>query len=266
MALRVLDLFCGLGGATQAFRDAGHDVLGIDNNPDLEPDMVADVRDLDAEDLLDRGPWDLVWASPPCTTFSVMTISVYHDANGHPDHPLTHERLALIHDTLALIQRLDPRAWILENPTGMLRRQDFMHRFDRETVTYCQYGHFLRKSTDLWGGFPPTLDLEKPCDTGSSCHASSPRDLTNSGDRPARADPSEWDCDAWKASTGKMREAWKRNSRNILPKDPERSALRALVPYELSEDLCEAMERFDGHWSEHSEREQTQQQRLREIQ
>ena len=31
--MRVLDLFSGLGGASQAFLDHGHDVVRIENNP-----------------------------------------------------------------------------------------------------------------------------------------------------------------------------------------------------------------------------------------
>lgn len=234
MTLNVLDLFSGLGGATQAFRDAGHDVHGVDIREGLDPDQVADVRELEAETLTDKGPWDLVWASPPCTTFSAMTISVYHDGDGHPSHPLTHERLALVHDTLSLIYRLDPAAWVIENPVGMLQHQDFMARWPRETVTYCQYGHFLQKATHLWGCFPPTWESRDACSPGDPCHASSPSDVTDA----------DWDCIAWSAAEAKIRDAWIREG-NKLPSDPDQSALRALVPYQLSEELCEAMEAWD---------------------
>jgi hypothetical protein len=265
VTLNVLDLFSGLGGATQAFRDAGHNVHGIDVREDLDPDQVADVRDLEAEALAEQGPWDLVWASPPCTTFSVMTISVYHDGDGYPAHPLTHERLALVHDTLSLIYELEPAAWVMENPVGMLRNQDFMGRWPRRTVTYCQYGHFLRKATDLWGCFPPTWQPRDACSPGDPCHASSPRDLTDADERPDRAD---WDCTAWGAAEEDLRDAWMRKG-NKLPSDPDRSALRALVPYQLSEELCEAMEAWDPSpglsWQDRWAEERTTQQRLTEV-
>lgn len=245
--MRHLSLFTGLGGSCRAWRERGHEVIGVEKNPDIaekareqgdyEEVLVMDVRDLDADWLLEEyGPFDSADASPPCQTFSVMTISVYHDANGLPDHPLTHERLALVHDTFALLRRLDPDAWFVENPTGMLRRQEFMKRYERRTVTYCQYGHFLRKSTDLWGGFPPNLALKPTCSPGDSCHARSPRELTNQDERPDRGD---WDCDAWDA--GDLREAWERDG-NKLPSDVDRSALRALVPPRLSHTLCTATE------------------------
>lgn len=252
MTLRVLDLFCGLGGATNAFRDRGHEVLGIDNNPDLEPDRVADVRDLDADELQEEGPWDLVWASPPCPTFSVMTISVYHDAEGRPDHPRTHEALALVHDTLALIERLDPRAFVMENPLGMLRKYDFLGKYERRTITQCQYGRPIRKATDLWGGFPPTLDLRKPCSPGDPCHSSS-RDQTNPDERPDRGE----EVRAWKA-----RETC---PGGIGRPSSDGGAARSLIPYELSLELCEAMESFNGHWQDHSMKHQTEQQRLTEV-
>lgn len=38
---------------------------------------------------------------------------------------------------------------------------------------------------------------------------------------------------------------------STLPASKRKSAIRSLVPYELSLDVCEAMEAFDGHVREH---------------
>lgn len=62
----MLDLCCGLKGASAAFRDAGWDVVTLDIDPQFEPDIVADLR---------TWSWDgprptLVWASIPCDEFA----------------------------------------------------------------------------------------------------------------------------------------------------------------------------------------------------
>lgn len=261
--MRVLDLFSGLGGFSSAFRERGHEVVGIEREPELVSQALesgdwrtviqADVREVEPEALLEaHGPFEVVVGSPPCQTFGVMTISVYWNSEGYPDHPLTHDRLALVHDTLALIHRLRPDWFVLENPRAMLRNQAFMGRWDRETVTYCQYGHFMRKPTDLWGGFPPAWNPRPTCAKGDPCHDQVRREDTGG---------TQVEGDGWEA---RMREAWQRNSRNRLPEGLKSAALRSLVPYELSEAVCRAAEESEGSWWE-LEAERPEQVRLSDV-
>ena len=60
----VLDLFSGTGSATQPFVECGkHRVVRVDIAG--KPDVRADVRHLPL-----KGPFEFVWASPPCTEYS----------------------------------------------------------------------------------------------------------------------------------------------------------------------------------------------------
>jgi site-specific DNA-cytosine methylase len=102
---RVLDLFCGLGGATQAMRDRGWTVVGIDIMPPA--DVIADVRRCPV-----AGAFDLVWASPPCTYFSRSALPWFRD-----EPPPS---LDLVKAALAVIERLRPRYWLLENVRGAI--------------------------------------------------------------------------------------------------------------------------------------------------
>ena len=60
MTLLALDLFSGTGAATAAFSEHGWEVIRIDNDSKLRPDLIADVRELP---IMCKP--DFIWASPP---------------------------------------------------------------------------------------------------------------------------------------------------------------------------------------------------------
>jgi site-specific DNA-cytosine methylase len=82
--MKVLDLFSGLGGASEAFLTAGHDVVRIENNPLLsevpntQSMCVFELRDfLEANhetQNCDKEQIDLIWASPPCERVLIRLI------------------------------------------------------------------------------------------------------------------------------------------------------------------------------------------------
>ena len=80
----------------------------------------------------------------------------------------------LVSKTIALILSIRPKYWFIENPRGMLRKQEIMKCLKRKTVTYCQYGDFRMKPTDIWTNIK-TWKPRKICSPGDSSHVSAVR-------------------------------------------------------------------------------------------
>lgn len=173
----MIELFSGSGIVAKTFQEAGYKTLTIDNNSDLKPNIVADILLLNLKDIPKefRNP-DVIWASPPCQTFSVMTIGHYWNKDGTPKRSKTYIGLALALKTKELIEELKPKIFFIENPTGMLRKQKFMISLHRKTVTYCQYGMKYRKSTDIWTNAVSWIP-RSACKVGSSCHEEARRGM-----------------------------------------------------------------------------------------
>jgi len=101
---RILDLFCGAGGAAMGYYRAGFDVVGVDIEPQKNYPfefILADALQL-MDALTITGEWrgnssngftvwrlkdlDAFHASPPCQKYSVMTNGRWQDrVAAHPD-------------------------------------------------------------------------------------------------------------------------------------------------------------------------------------
>jgi DNA (cytosine-5)-methyltransferase 1 len=100
----VLDLFCGVGGASAGYAQAGYDVVGVDLHP--QPRYPFDFHQADALTYPLDG-FDLIHASPPCQRYSAMTKRWQREG----DHP----------DLIAAVrERLGDSGtpWIIENVPG----------------------------------------------------------------------------------------------------------------------------------------------------
>jgi len=91
---------------------------------------------------------DMIWASPPCTTYSIAAISK-HRYNGKPKTEFARKSDLLVLNTLKLISDFNCDYYI-ENPRCYLRKMDYMKGLPRVTVWYCQYGDKRAKPTDIW--------------------------------------------------------------------------------------------------------------------
>ena len=166
----MLELFSGTGVMTLCFREQGFDTYTIDNNQDHAPDLCTDIQELTSTEIIQLfGKPTIIWASPPCTTFSTLSISKHWRGN-EPLTELCRRNIELVRYTLQLIKELDPFWWFIENPRGKLRNLEIMKPLERyrNTVTYCQYGLKIMKPTDIWTNLP--IGFKPPCNYGDPCH------------------------------------------------------------------------------------------------
>ena len=120
-----IDLFCGAGGLSEGFRQAGFRVLaGNDIDPFAADTFAAShagakllpgpIEDISAHDLLstagiNKGDLDCLIGGPPCQAFSV-----YNHQRGMHD-----KRSGLFHEYLRIVEGLTPKWVVMENVTGI---------------------------------------------------------------------------------------------------------------------------------------------------
>jgi hypothetical protein len=179
--MKVLELFAGTRSVSRAFEQRGHETYSVEWNKDFEGiSLYADISTLTAQQIVELcgGVPDVIWASPDCTSYSVMAISKHREKER--DGTLTPKsEYAKFCDmtnshVIDLIKELKPKLYFIENPVGALRKMAFMKGIPRYTVAYCQYGDFRQKPTDIWTNHP-NPDFKPMCKRGAPCHMSAPR-------------------------------------------------------------------------------------------
>ena len=120
----------------------------------------------------------MIWASPDCTTYSVMAISAHRrkEADGNLAAVTEYAKQCdkINANVVNLIKEMNPRFWFIENPRVGMRKMNFMRGLPRYTVTYCQYGETRMKPTDIWTNHPAP-NFKPPCKRGDTCHEAAPR-------------------------------------------------------------------------------------------
>jgi len=167
MKPRLLDLFCGAGGAAMGYHRAGFDVVGVDIAP--QPHYPFEFVQMDVLDFLRRGGWvryDVIHASPPCQPFTAMRTLA--DAGGKR----IREHADLVDVTRDALERTDS-PWIMENVVGSPLRNPLM-------LCGSSFGlplrrHRLFESSELIFGLPCR-------------HADVPPPIAVYGDHPQQPD------------------------------------------------------------------------------
>lgn len=169
--MKVLDLFSGLGGFSEAFLRAGDEVVRVENNPLLSEvpntsiEDVRQVRDRLLEFKQSGQPIreiDVVLASPPCLEFSLAysaprSIAQRNNENFEPS-------LELLQVVIDIIEIVQPKFWVIENVVGSARYFQRLGLEVNQVHGACLfYGKFpkfktprmkSKKEKDSWHGDP----------------------------------------------------------------------------------------------------------------
>ena len=169
--MKVLDLFSGLGGFSEAFLRAGDEVVRVENNPLLSEVPCTSIEDVKVmrdrlQQFKDDGQpirkIDLIVASPPCYEFSLAysaprSIATRQGKEWNPS-------LELLEITLEIIEIIQPRWWVIENVIGSARYFERLglipHQIHGNCVFYGKFPKFetpsmpTKKEKDSWHGDP----------------------------------------------------------------------------------------------------------------
>jgi len=179
--MNVIELFSGSRSIGKEAEKRGHKVFSSDFEDFPNTDYVCDILEFD----VNKVPFDkvdMIWASPPCESFSVASIG-HHWVKGEVFTPKTENAkkgIKILLKTIEIIKHFSKQnpnlIWYVENPRGKMRKSPHWNEIEHKLngVTYCQYGDDRMKATDIWNNNP--MWVSKPmCKNGDSCHQSAPR-------------------------------------------------------------------------------------------
>lgn len=154
--MNILVLFSGTGSIEKVF-DKQHDIRGLDLDNHFKPYYNVDILTWKYQNILKEWIPDYIHASPVCKEFSSLKSNKDRDLDLGLN--LLNKCLEIIEFVKTINNKLK---YTIENPKGLMRKQECMKKYNLISTSYCMYGYPYMKPTDFWyGGFE--LELRKPC-------------------------------------------------------------------------------------------------------
>ena len=146
--MNVLELFAGSRSFSKVAEKLDFKPYSTDMHQFVSIDQVCDIMDFDVSKVPFRP--DIIWASPPCTYFSVASIGHHWNKDHTPKTDQAILGVKIVQKTLDIIDMFQPKHFFIENPRGKLRKLNVVKGIPIITVCYCQYGDTRLKPTDIW--------------------------------------------------------------------------------------------------------------------
>ena len=156
--MRVLELFSGTRSVGKCCDELGYESISLDINDTA--DIKCDILEWDYK-TYPKDYFDIIWASPPCASFSRLQYSHIGRQSKRLGRKLTREDIEdnmvengdpIVLRTLEIIKYFNPELWFMENPqTGQLKGREYMKDISYYDVDYCMYSEWgYRKRTRIW--------------------------------------------------------------------------------------------------------------------
>lgn len=162
--LRLLELFCGTKSVGKVFEKDGYEVISLDYNKKFDATHTEDILTWDYTQY-PKDYFNVIWASPDCTTWSVATggkyrtkESIYGLNNQHQDRATNANNMIL--RVIEILKYFDCGTWFIENPRGLLKWFPPLQEFIKEVnanmtlVYYANYKWGFPKPTNIWSNLP----------------------------------------------------------------------------------------------------------------
>jgi len=167
--MKTVELFSGTQSFSKVARELGHETFCVDNNPEFNNDFTEEITgDLIKSIKKELGEAEIIWMSPPCTTFSMAAGNTHWNADRSPKTKKAEEGKYLLELCWKVAEECMRCGIIffIENPRA--RARWFLPAEYRKTAWYCQYGDKRAKPTDIWTNLNWT---PKTCKNGNKdCH------------------------------------------------------------------------------------------------
>ena len=176
--MRVLELFSGTGSVGKICKELGYEVVSLDLK---NADINCNILDWDYTQY-PTGYFDIIWASPPCDTFSCLRNSwIGRKLKCHNGQVCSAELLQndintiglpILRKTQEIINYYQPHLWFIENPkTGKMKDYLDLPYYD---VDYCKYSNWgYKKPTRIWTNkqnFIPKICRKDCANIYNGCH------------------------------------------------------------------------------------------------
>jgi hypothetical protein len=160
--MKTVELFSGTQSFSKVMKKHGHETFCVDNNTEFDNDLTTDLLTIPKHGLLFKKikEADIVWMSPPCTTFSLASGNTHWTADRQPKTNKARIGKALLENCEAIAElcEREGKIFFIENPNG--RAVWFLPDKWLKRVWYCQYGDTRAKPTNIW----TNLDIDfKTC-------------------------------------------------------------------------------------------------------
>jgi len=142
--MNLLELFSGTKSVSKAVGHTFQTVVSLDQLNKYSPTICSDILTWNYK-AYPSGYFDVIWASPPCTEYSILK----HNTGMETNLDLAD---SIVLKVFEILDYFKPERWYIENPhSSLLKKRPFMDLLPFYDVDYCRFSDWgYKKKTRIW--------------------------------------------------------------------------------------------------------------------